>query len=250
VYARVIDESMMIGSEKLLLFLGVKSGKERAGSLRYEDVKVLDISVRPSWDTEAAKSVLEKTREINGHPLTYVISDNDWKLVKAVRDKSLVHVPDAGHTLAMFVEREYKKDAGFKSFCQDLADVKFREIMRPVAYLLPPRQRSVARFMNLSASIEWAGKLLRCYPGLTGEERRVFEFIPWHEAIIKERGTLFKCINGLSSKLKNNGLSHASIKKCLGKIARVRVHARGKAASMLASCVGYLKEMKKVAGER
>jgi hypothetical protein len=249
-YARVIDGSMMIGSEKLLLCPGVKAGKDRAGSPRYEDVKVLDISVRPSWNTEAVRSVPDKTREINGHPSTYVISDNDWKPVRAAREQSPVRVPDAGHTLAMFVEREYRKDVEFKSFCRDLADVKFREVMRPVAYLLPPRQRSVARFMNLSASIEWAGKLSRCYPGLTGEERRVFGFIPRHEEIIKEPGTLFKCIDGLSGELKNNGLSHDSIKKCPGKIASARVDAPGKAARVPASCTGYLKEMKKKLPEK
>lgn len=50
-YAQITDESMMIGSEKLLLTLGV-SAEHPGGPLNCSDVNILDMAVAESWDGE------------------------------------------------------------------------------------------------------------------------------------------------------------------------------------------------------
>ena len=49
-YGSIIEESMQIGSEKLLLSLGVKADKTDELPLTMNDVEILDISVERSWN--------------------------------------------------------------------------------------------------------------------------------------------------------------------------------------------------------
>jgi transposase-like protein len=141
-YALVVDESMMIGSQKMLLTLGVKAQHE-GRPLSHGDVEVLGMSVRQSWNSEAVCSELEDvSRRLNGRP-SYVISDNASVMNKSIRDFNVPHIRDISPTLGVFMERVYKKSEEFNNYMKELAQVKFREIMNHVAYLLPPKQRTV-----------------------------------------------------------------------------------------------------------
>jgi hypothetical protein len=62
-YATIVDESMMVGSEKLLLTLGVASEKRGTKSLTESDIKVLDMSVKKSWNSSEIGEVCEKIEE-------------------------------------------------------------------------------------------------------------------------------------------------------------------------------------------
>jgi hypothetical protein len=173
-YGSIIDESMQIGSEKLLLSLGVNADKTDELPLTMNDVEILDISVERSWNGTLICDKLQKITATMGKSPAYVLSDNASIMNKGIRDSSLTHLRDIGHTLAMFLERQYKDAPDFLSFMKELAKVKNREIMRPVAYLLPPKQRIIARFMNLSPCLDWARKMLHHFDELTQEEQQIF----------------------------------------------------------------------------
>ncbi|MDR1551932.1 MAG: hypothetical protein LBS69_00510 [Prevotellaceae bacterium] len=44
-YAKIVDESMMLGSEKMLLVLGVDAKKTGDKSLRKQDAEILNIAL-------------------------------------------------------------------------------------------------------------------------------------------------------------------------------------------------------------
>jgi hypothetical protein len=188
---------------------------------------------------------MKQVTKDNGKPAQYMVSDNANILSKAAQSQSIIHLPDVGHTIAMFLEREYKDNEEFKSFCKDTADVKFREIMRCTAYLLPPKQRSVARFMNLSPIVEWGYNILHCFANLKEEEQKVFNFIHKHTNIIGELKTLFQGINEISKELKNKGLSYKSIENCHHKISQLQQSATTtRITNVLAACTAYLNQLK------
>ncbi len=213
-YATIVDESMMIGSEKLLLTLGVKSDKIDIRPLKFNDVNVLDISVRKSWNSTSIADVFSKIEDKMGLPPTYVISDNASTITKAIRDKSYIHVRDVSHTMSMFVERQYKNDASFIAFTKEIAAVKFKEIMRPSSYLLPPKQRTIARFMNLSQSVDWAERMLKSFNRLSDQEQQIFGFLHNHILIIRELSEILERINLVSKRIKNEGISMITINNC------------------------------------
>lgn len=148
-YALIVDESMMIGSEKLLLTLAMPA--INAGSaITEKDITIVDISIAKSWNGTSIKNVLEKVADKIGHKPEYVISDNGSTVCKAVRDAGYAHHLDISHTLGMFLERVYKKEADFQELSNNVQLARFKYNMQDVAYVQPPSQRSIARFLNMS----------------------------------------------------------------------------------------------------
>jgi hypothetical protein len=240
-YALVVDESMMIGSQKMLLTLGVKA--EHEGSpLSHGDVEVLGMSVRQSWNSETICSELEDvSRRLNSRP-SYVVSDNASVMNKSIRDFNVPHIRDISHTLGMFMERVYKKSEEFNNYMKELAQVKFREVMNPEAYLLPPKQRSIARFMNLSKVVDWSEKILKNYIQLTKQERNTFSFIPGYTSLIEELRTVLTCINSIEHEIKHNGLSHETFKKCINFMKPDLFFGNERMLQIAGQIVGWLRE--------
>ena len=214
-YAIITDESMMIGSEKMLLTLGIKAEKKRKQTLCFQDIDVLDISIEGSWNGEKIANVFSEIQDKVGKAPCYVLSDNAPIMAKAIRKQEYIHIPDVSHSLAMFIERKYKNDESFIAYTKAIAKVKKRENMKPVSYLLPPKQRVLARFMNITPCIHWAKQILSSYDTLTKEEQRVFAFIKDHSLIIEELHQVTQATTTISSYLKRKGASMKTIKECL-----------------------------------
>jgi len=218
-YALITDESMMIGSQRMLLTVGVKANHQGC-PLSHGDVEVLGMGVRSSWN---AQSICTELKGISGQASrspSYVISDNASVMNRAIKDFDSPQIKDISHTLGMFMERIYSKDAEFTSYMKELSQVKFKHIMNPVAYLLPPKQRSVARFLNLSQVVDWSDKILANYAKLKTEEKQVFSFIPSYSSLINELRIVLSCINSIEYEIKHNGLSRESVNRCRKNIKR------------------------------
>ena len=176
-YALIVDESMMIGSEKLLLTLAMPA--INAGSaITEKDITIVDISIAKSQNGTSIKNVLEKVADKIGHKPEYVISDNGFTVCKAVRDAGYAHHSDISHTLGMFLERVYKKEADFQELSNNVQLARFKYNMQDVAYVQPPSQRSIARFMNMSKWIDWISRMQYLYHTLRDDIKSIYAFIP------------------------------------------------------------------------
>jgi hypothetical protein len=241
-YATIVDESMMVGSEKLLLTLGVPAAKTKDEALCEGDVQVLNMSVKSSWNSLSIGEVFEEVADkMNGSP-AYVVSDNASTISKAVRDKGYIHLRDVGHTFGLFVQQTYEKEEDFQLFMKDVNGVKFREVMRPTAYLLPPKQRTIARFMNLSGTIDWAVKILKSFDRLNPSEQDVFNIIHKHRQIIMEMEEVFKTVNSLLQRLKKEGISATTARKCLFAVKMLQASQHQRVSSVGRLIEEYIKE--------
>ena len=213
-YAGVVDESMMIGSEKLLLTLGVPA-KHQGRPLNCGDVCVLDIAVADSWNGEGVAAQLGKASKKVGRNPLYVISDNASIMKKGVRCAEMIHQHDISHSLGMYLERSYKEKSDFKEYVRLMSESKFKYNMKKIAYLLPPTQRTIARFINLSSWVKWSSKMLDIYHTLNEAERKVFSFIPANASLIDELSDVTKCIERIEHICKHDGLSKTTVCQCL-----------------------------------
>jgi len=233
---------MMIGSEKLLLTLGIQAEKKDDVPITTRDVEILDISVKSSWSGDSISEVYSSIEERVGRSPSYVISDNDSKICKAIRLRSYNHIRDVSHTLALIIEHQYKKDEEFVKLHKDLAALVVRGNMKLSGYLLPPRQRTIARFMNLSPLINWSRKMLKIVDSLPEEERKVFEFIKDHESIITELTAIVNVYNNVSSLIKCNGLSTKTVEQCKQHISKLYQSPYYKASVIANNMMNYLLE--------
>jgi hypothetical protein len=241
-YAAIVDDSMMVGSQRLLLIMGSKS-KHQGKPLSHNDVEVLGMSVSRSWDGDGICTELEKVSKQAHCPPTHVTSDNASIMKKGIFKSKLLHIRDISHTLGMLMERIYKKDKMFTSFMKKLSQVKQKYVMKPEAYLLPPKQRDISRFLNLSQVVDWSSKILKNFKTkLLPEERKIFTFILKYALFINELQTVLSCINVIEKKIKNEGLSQKSVKFCM-KYIQQNLSTGNERMEKLAESIGkYLKE--------
>ena len=212
-YALIIDESMMIGSEKLLLTLAVPADKE-GHVMTEKDIVIVDISIAKSWNGTTIEDVLKKVSEKIGHDPEYVISDNGSTIGKAVRDAGYRHHLDISHSLGMFLERVYKNEPDFQELSKKVSDARLKYNMQEVAFIQPPSQRSIARFINMSKWIEWASRMQYVYHTLRDDIKSIYGFIPQNASLVDELSEVMSCINRIEKDIKNNGISHESAARC------------------------------------
>jgi transposase-like protein len=243
-YAVVMDECMVQGQERMLAVLGVPANKQTNDALGLNDVDVLGLRVRPSWDSCSIAKVLEEITQKIGEKPTYIISDGSSNLKSAITQYESFRICDAGHEIARLLEHVYKKEPDFENFMKACVQCKYKEVMKPTCYLNPPKQRVIARFMNLSHTIKWAEKLLKIQHNLPETERRAFSFIKNHKAIIHELNSAFEMINEMLHVLKHQGLSFKTVEKCLEECQNYLLNAPYLLSKLIVKVKEYLQTEK------
>lgn len=240
-YAAIMDECMMIGSEKLLPFLAVPA-QHLGRPLQLSDVKVIGFNVKSGWNAETAHKALDSNIKTIGKNPEYVITDNDSKMRKAVTLSDYVWHRDISHTLAMFMERVYKKDADFVEFNKKVATCKKQFCMKEDTYLQSPSQRTKARFMNLSDTVNWASAMLRVFDKLSENEQEIFSFIPQYASFIEELKEMVSCVHTIESEMKHNGLSKKTIAICKKHVAVTVMRGNDRMREVGQQILDYLME--------
>lgn len=240
-YAMVVDESMMMGSEKLLMTLGIPA-RHKGSPVRECDVSVLDMSVSSSWDSRGvARRLAASSGRAGGKP-RYVISDNASIMRAGIGRAMLPHHRDISHSLGMFLERCYRDEADFQSYTKSMSDAQFRHNMRRVACLLPPRQRTIARFINMSEWVRWSEKMLDAYHRLSREERAAFAFVPAHASLIDELSEVMACVSLIERTCKHEGLSAETIGRCQRSIRGTLLRGNSRMRSLGEAISRFLRE--------
>ncbi len=110
-------------------------------------------------------------------------------ICKAIRDAGYKHHHDISHTLGMFLERVYKNDTDFQELSSNVQIARLKYNMQDVAYVQPPSQRSIARFMNMSKWIDWISRMQYVYHTLQIHDRRILllfrKFWQFHAVIYR-----------------------------------------------------------------
>lgn len=238
-YAQITDESMMIGCEKLLFILGI-SAEHQGDPLNHGNICLLNMAVAESWNGEGVGTQLLAAAQKVGHDPLYVISDNASIMNKGAKCAGLKHHHDISHSLGMYLERTYKEEQDFTTYLKLMTEPKFKYNMKKIAYLLPPKQRTIARFINLSAWVEWSRKMLSVYHTLDTDEQAVFSFIPANASLIEELFEVMECVKSIEHICKHEGLSKQTVSQCLKKIRKSLLQGNKRMIKLGSDIIGFL----------
>ena len=185
----IIDHSIQMGKDKLLLILGVRTlllFKKRA--LKYEDMEIIDLYPVRNSTGEIVYEQIKEASKRTGEPRA-IVSDmgSDIKLgVKKFQEdfKSTSHIYDLKHKIALLIKKllednnqwsEYKKDANF--IVKKLQNTT-------LAGYRPPKQKEKARYMNIEGLVRWGEKILLKYNQLKNNQNKTDDEIKLEGIIV------------------------------------------------------------------
>jgi hypothetical protein len=162
-----IDHSNQIGKEKCLLVLGIRLSQlpEQGECLRHEYLEPIDlIPVRQS-NKQIVYEQLEATVAKTGVPRA-IVKDDGGDLTGGVALFRQNHpetcgIYDIKHKVARMLKRRLDKDPRWGTLTSRAAQIKSQLQLTDVAFLVPPNQRSKARYMNLDELVDWGWQTLK-----------------------------------------------------------------------------------------
>jgi len=162
----VADHTVALGQSKCLVVLGIAASRlERTGySPSHRDMRVLALEVTAHSTGPWVAQVLERVAQRVGNPVQ-IVADHGSDLRKGIglfqhQAPETVYTYDISHRIATLLKAEFDKDARWNAFLAHCRNTLASFQQTDLAFLLPPRQRTKARFMHVHAHIEWAQRLL------------------------------------------------------------------------------------------
>lgn len=240
-YCEIMDESMMVGSNKIVLTLAA-SAEHLQHPLTHGDVTIIGIDTAESFNAEGIRQAAVKSAERVGHAPEYVITDNAKAMIKGVSDAGYRHHADITHSLGVFLERTYRDEEDFKEYCKQMSEAQFQHNMKRVAYLMPPRQRTVARFINLDNWVGWSLRVLKVYHRLESAERAALSFVPAHASLLDELSEVMHSVRFIERVCKHEGLSKSSADKCVRHLTATILQGNARMRRLGFFIINYLKK--------
>jgi hypothetical protein len=165
-WAWLIDHSVQIGQEKVLLILGIRLSKlpKPGECLRHTDMHEVAMVVRKSWTRKEVDDALEAAIARTGVPRV-IVDDHGVDASGGVnffqeRHPETVEIYDAKHKAACLLKSRLEKNPRWQAFNQKMATTRCAIQQTEIAYLAPTGHKAKARFMNLATNLEWAGHVL------------------------------------------------------------------------------------------
>ncbi|MDD4217810.1 MAG: hypothetical protein PHZ24_10805 [Bacteroidales bacterium] len=212
----ILDKSIGIGQEKLLVILGVRSNQvDFTRPLRIQDMESIIVKSKKKWTGEDVFEELEKSKALLGK-VVYATTDGSSLLKKALRLSEINHTYDVTHAIAIMLKKLYKKDANFIELTKLMGEMRLKLCCSKHAHIIPPNQRSKSRFLNIDILTDWGMKVLVTLEkdNLTKEEKELLQWVGNKKSFIEEMSQIIEIIEELSILLKNNGLSNNTKIKC------------------------------------
>ncbi len=207
----ILDESISIGQQKLLLILGVKLNTYSFGkALNFEDTAVLYLGIGKSWTGEGISAQIKRIQR-NGFCIEYGVSDGGTNLIKSLKMSNVPLIQDCTHAIGNLLKKQYVSNENFISFSKQCGIFKRQVMLGKDALIMPPAQRVKGRFLNLQSLCEWACKMLLLLAQknskLSKGQKEKLQWLEAYRTLIQEIDQQCKTMNKLFKILKNKGLN-------------------------------------------
>ncbi|MDP5170414.1 MAG: hypothetical protein NWR72_09210 [Bacteroidia bacterium] len=215
-YVAILDESIQIGKEKLLLMLGVPLQEDQCycAPLTSKEVVVLGMEVQQSWTSGAIVDFVKRRLNQYKHlKIRYLLSDQGTSIRAAVRQLGLCWVIDCTHVMMNAVKQLFEQDEALKAFCAQTGELRQRLILTDYNILLPPNLRVKDRFLRIFTLLEWTDRMDQWWTRLSEEARNHLRFYREDCPLLCRLQEVRELIRISSTILKRAGLSEASYQR-------------------------------------
>lgn len=187
----LVDHTIQIGTQKILLILGCPMTQIPFGQrvLQLSDLQLVALVPMEKSNGASVETALEDAARRTGTP-RQIVSDQGSDLRKGSADfqsyrSNTSYVPDAAHYGANLLEQAWEDQPRWQEFVKNLQDTSSQLRQTSSAYLLTPRLRPTARFMNVRVQLRFARAVLQHLDGPTPQTKAV-ESYGWLKAFRDE----------------------------------------------------------------
>ena len=181
----LIDHTIQIGTQKIRLILGCPMDQVPFGqrALQLSDLQLVALVPMEQSNGAAVELELQNAALRRTGVPRLIVSDQGPDLIKGIGDyreirPNTYHVPDAAHYGANLLKRAWNDQPRWQQFGQHLQDTSAKLRQTKAAYLLAPRMRAKARFMNVDAQLRFAGRLLKHLDSVA-PQAKALEYYGW-----------------------------------------------------------------------
>ena len=150
----VFNHTVQIGQQKVLLILGIRASHLPVDRpLQLADLEPVALVPTERADTEHVCRALQQATAETGVPAA-MLSDHGAELVSGIARFRQDHpqtraLYDLKHKAACLLQRRREADPRFAEYSRRMAQCQFQVSQTELDFLVPPRGRRKARFMNL-----------------------------------------------------------------------------------------------------
>lgn len=166
----ILDMTIELGAAKCLVILGISQEKfnrivkEEVRSLQHEDVEVLSLEIMEKSPGTVILEKLKKLAECVGKPVQ-IISDWGSDIKKGINlykeeNPGVILTYDITHKMANLLKKELLPDERFQTFLRQCSLTIHLVKQTKLYFLIPPKQRTKARYHNVDVLIQWAIKVI------------------------------------------------------------------------------------------
>ena len=210
-YVLYLDESIVLGGEKILLILGRRESFLCEKSPNFSATEVLWVGSSGSWNGDEIAKILGK---LSAHySISYLVSDCGTNLIKSYKSVDYLHIEDCTHQFANILKKLYKGDDYFEEFSKKAKEIRKNWFLsKEKSVYLPPTQRGKVRFANIFPVVNWAYKILTNWADLPAHIKEELLFLQTHKTLISTLMSVEKVLGKINELLKNKGYSLANKK--------------------------------------
>jgi hypothetical protein len=163
----LVDHTIQIGTLKILVILGCPLDRVPFGerALQLADLQLVALVPMEHSTGAAVEKELDRAVERTGAP-AQIVADQGSDLKKGITDfcnweLRTAYVPDVAHYGACLLERAWSDQTRWREFYSQLQSTASKLRQTTAAYLLAPRPRSKARFMNVGVQLRFARRVVQ-----------------------------------------------------------------------------------------
>ena len=245
----IVDESIGIGQEKVLVVLGIRRSQvDFTRPLLLHDMEPITVKSKERWTGQDIANELKIVKEKLG-TIIYAVTDGGISLKYGLKDVDIKQVYDITHAIAICLQRLYEKDENFKDYAHKAGQMRFKLCCSRHAHLIPPNQRSKSRFLNIDTISKWGMKVLHALQNneISPEDRAQLEWVKEKESFIIEMDLIMSTVQEISLILKNKGLSKQTKSRCSSLLRNCK---KGKLKIFKEYMINYLSEYTKQISHR
>ena len=219
----IADESIQFGNKKLLFVLAVPERRCNQGkSLSFKDITPLILKVSASWKSENILAAINE--HIDLEQVAYCVSDTGNNLTRAFKLLKCKHISDINHKFSLMIQSVLGNDHDFEKYTKSLSLLRAQKSVSNMAHIVPPNQRIMSRFMNLTPLFEWGMKMIDLLDKkqLTEEEIRALSFLRPLKKFIFDTYRILIHLNNIQKLLKNKGFNEKTTQKALSMFSKMK----------------------------